>query len=102
MWLHEALAVSALCAAAVLFFSAPDRIFSGLALVAALLETALAFGLVRFGLHLPLGLVLGLALALPGLLGLFRATSKPAVSSASVVALIGALQALHASGLAGR
>jgi uncharacterized protein YybS (DUF2232 family) len=93
MTLHVALAVSALVASAVLFFSAVGRPLAVVALVASGLEVAMAFGALR--LHVagvPLGLVLGLALAVPGLLAWLRAASKPAVSAAAVLALVGILQ----------
>lgn len=97
MTLHVALAVSALAASAILFFTAVLRPLAVLALVASGLEVAMAFGVLR--LHaagVPLGLVLGLALAVPGLVVWFRASSKPAVSAAALVAFTGALQVLVA------
>lgn len=93
MTLHVALAVSALAASVILFFSAVARSLAAVALVASGLEVAMAFGLLR--LHVagvPLGLVLGLALAVPGVLAWLRAASKPAVSAAAVVAFAGILQ----------
>ena len=93
MTLHVALAIAALAASAVLFFSAVGRALAVLGLVASGLEVAMALGALR--LHVagvPLGLVLGLALAVPGLLAWLRASSKPAVSAATVLALAGALQ----------
>jgi hypothetical protein len=93
MTLHVALAVSALAASAILFLSRVARPLAALALLASGLEVAMAFGLLR--LHVagvPLGLVLGLALAVPGVLAWFRASSKPAVSAAAIVAFAGVLQ----------
>ena len=93
MTLHVALAVSALAASVVLFFSAVARPLAVLSVVASGLEVAMAFGALR--LHVagvPLGLVLGLALAIPGLLAWLRASSKPAVSAAAIVAFAGVLQ----------
>jgi hypothetical protein len=93
MSLHVALAVSALAASLVLFFSAVARPLAAFALVASGLEVAMAFGFLRLHLAgLPLGLVLGLALAVPGLVAWLRASSKPAVSAAAIVALAGVLQ----------
>ncbi len=95
MTLHVALAVSALAASAMLFFSGVVRPLAAVALLASGLEVAMAFGLLR--LHVagvPLGLVLGLCLAVPGLVAWLRAASKPAVSAAALVAFTGVLQTL--------
>jgi len=95
MTLHVALAVSALAASAILFFSAVARPLAAVAFVASALEVAMAFGLLR--LHVagvPLGLVLGLCLAVPGLLAWLRAASKAAVSAAALVAFAGVLQTI--------
>lgn len=94
MTLHVALAVSALAASTVVFFAA-SRALGGVALLASALEVAMAFGVIR--LHLPgvpLGPVLGLALALPGVVAWFRAGSKAAVSGAAIVTFVGSLQAV--------
>ncbi len=93
MTLHVALAVAALAASIVLLFSTVGRPLAILALVASGLEVAMALGALR--LHVagvPLGLALGLALAIPGLLAWLRAASKPAVSAAAILALAGVLQ----------
>jgi hypothetical protein len=93
MTLHVALAVAALAASAVLLFSAVGRPLAVVALVASGLEVAMALGALRLHVAgIPLALVLGLGLALPGLLGWLRASSKGAVSAAAVVALVGILQ----------
>jgi hypothetical protein len=93
MALHVALAVAALTASVILFFAGAARALAVIALLASGLEVAMAFGMLRLHVAgLPLGLVLGLALALPGVVAWFRATSKPAVSAAAIVALAGVLQ----------
>ena len=93
MTLHVALAVSALIASAVLFFSSVGRTLPAITLVASGLEVTMALGMLRLHVSgIPLGLVLGLALAIPGLLAWLRASSKPAVSAAAIVALAGVLQ----------
>src|SRR6266511_4413654 len=77
MTLHVALAVSALAASAMLFFSGVVRPLAAVALLASGLEVAMAFGLLR--LHVagvPLGLVLGLCLAVPGLVAWQRAATR--------------------------
>jgi hypothetical protein len=93
MTLHVALAVSALVASTALFLSAQSRALSAIALAASALEVAMAFGLLRVAVAgLPLALVLGLALAIPGLLAWLRATAKTAISAAAVVSFAGVLQ----------
>jgi hypothetical protein len=99
MSLHVALAVSALVASAVLVFSAQSRTLAVIALVASALEVAMAFGVLQLvTARVPLGLVLGLALAVPGLLAWLRASARTAVSAAAIVAFTGALQVLSALG----
>jgi len=93
MTLHVALAVSALAASVLLVASSQHRVLPVVALVAAAVETAVAFGYLRIAVSgLPLGLLLGLALALPGLVGWLRATAKSAISAAALVAFMGVLQ----------
>ena len=97
MILHVALAVAALAASVVLFFSTVGRALAVVGLLASGLEVAMALGALR--LHaagVPLGLVLGLALALPGLVAWLRASSKAAVSAAAILALVGVLQVVVA------
>ncbi len=93
MTLHVALAVAALAASAVLLFAAVARPLAVIGLVASGLEVAMALGALRLHVAgIPLGLVLGLALAVPGLLAWLKATSKAAVSAAAILALAGVLQ----------
>jgi len=93
MTLHVALAVSALVASVLLVASSQQRVLPVIALVAAGVETAVAFGYLRIAINgLPLGLLLGLALALPGLVGWLRATAKGSISAAAVLAFTGVLQ----------
>jgi hypothetical protein len=98
MTMHVALAVAALAGSAILFFAQVARPVAVIAIVAAALEVAMGFGVIRLhvgGLHL--GLILGLALAIAGLLSWLRASSKAAVTAAAVVAFVGVLQALAAA-----
>lgn len=93
MTLHAALALSAVVAAAVLFFTSGARALSLVALLGAGLEVALAQGWVRLALHGPtLSLVLGAAIALPALVLWWRAGGKGPLTAASVLAFIGLLQ----------
>jgi hypothetical protein len=99
MTLHVALAVCALAASTALLFSGAARPLAVVALIASALEVAMAFGVIRLRLAgIPLGLVLGLALAIPGFVAWLRAKSKPAVSAAAIVTLVGALQVLVSLG----
>jgi hypothetical protein len=93
MTLHAALALSAVLAAAVLYFTSGARALSLVALLGAGLEVALAQGWVRLALHGPtLSLVLGAAIALPALVLWWRAAGKGPLTAASVLAFIGLLQ----------
>jgi hypothetical protein len=93
MNVHAALAVSALVASAALFFTAPSRLLAVIALVASGVEVAMTLGVVHLAIaHLPLRIVLALALAVPGLLAWFRSAAKTATSAAAIVAFVGALQ----------
>ena len=93
MALHTALALSAVIAAAYLFFSSASRLWAGLALLAGAVELAMAFGWLRLSVHGPtLSLVLGVAIALPGLMVWWRASGKWPLSAAAVLAFIGLLQ----------
>jgi hypothetical protein len=99
MTLHVALAASALAASAILVLTQVARPLAVIALVASGLEVAMAFGLLRLHVtNAPLGLVLGLALAVPGALAWLRASSKAAVSAAAIVAFTGVLQVFVALG----
>lgn len=95
MSLHLALAVAALAASVALFLSSQARTLAIVALVASGLEVAMALGLLRLSVAgVPLSVVLGLALAIPGVLAWLRASAKTAVSAAALVAFVGALQVL--------
>jgi hypothetical protein len=93
MTLHVALAVSALAASVLLLATSQPRTLALVALVASGVETALAFGYLRIAISgVPLGLVLGLALAVPGVAAWIRATAKSSISAAALVAFTGVLQ----------
>lgn len=93
MTLHTALALSAVLAAAWLFFGAGARALPLVALLGAGLEVALAQGWVRLALHGPtLSLALGGAIALPGVVLWWRAGGKGPLTAAAVLAFIGLLQ----------
>jgi hypothetical protein len=93
MPLHTALALSAVLAAAWLFFTAGSRALPLVAFLAAGVEVALAQGWVRLALHAPtLSLVLGGAIALPALVLWWRAGGKGPLTASAVLAFIGVLQ----------
>jgi hypothetical protein len=95
MNLHTALALSAFGFSVVLLLTSASRALPAIALIASGLEALMALGYVRVGVAgVPLGLALGLGLAIPGLLAWFRASGKAAIASASIVAFIGVLQVL--------
>jgi hypothetical protein len=93
MTLHVALALSALAGSAVLLLASVARPAVLVGLVVSALEVAMALGVLRIhAAGVPLGLALGLVLAVIGLLAWLRATAKYAVAAASVVAFVGVLQ----------
>ncbi len=97
MSIHLALAVAAFAASVALFLAGQSRTLAIVALVASALEVAMSFRVLHLSVAgLPLGLVLGLALAIPGVLAWLRASAKNAVSASAVVAFAGVLQVLGA------
>ena len=93
MNLHATLAFSALAAALLLLAFSAQRALALVATLAAGIEVAMALGLVRLGVHgVPLALVLGLGLAIPGVVAWLRAAGKPAISAAAIVAFVGLVQ----------
>ncbi len=99
MSFHLALAVAALAASIWLLVSSHARTLAMIAIVASGLEVAMALGLLRLSVAgVPLRIVLGLALAIPGLLAWLRASAKSAVSAAALVAFVGVLQVLSSLG----
>lgn len=99
MSLHLALAAAGFAAAISLVVGQAARTLGVIALVASALELAMALGFVHFSVAgLPLGLVLGLCLAVPGILAWLRSSSKAGITGAAVVAFVGILQVLGAVG----
>lgn len=98
------LAFAALAAAASVFllFQFNDRLLPGIAVVVSAVELLLRLGVVRLDVRdVPLGLVLGGALAVVGLVMYFRVATKASVTAATCVLLVGALQTLSALRLVG-
>jgi hypothetical protein len=91
--LQGALAYSALAAGLVLLTASQSRGLAIVSVLAAGLEVLTQLNLLRLQVaHLHLGLVLGVALALPALVIWFRSTSKAAVTAAGIAAFIGLVQ----------
>jgi len=94
--LPNVMILAALLASLILVFRAGDRIPAIIALVAAGLEALLAFRLLTIRGPASLGLILSAVLAGAGAWAWLRASSKPTVTGATVVTLIGLIQFLVA------
>lgn len=82
----------------VLLLQHKARLFPIIALAASALELLMSMGFIHLSVgSLPIVLILGVALAVAGVAVYLKTSSKPIVSSATVITLIGALQV--ASGL---
>ena len=82
----------------VLLLQHKARLFPIIALAASGLELLMSMGFIHLSVgSLPIVLILGVALAVAGVAVYLKTSSKPIVSSATVITLIGALQV--ASGL---
>lgn len=93
--LSNVLAYSGLAAALVLFAASQSRALAAIAVLAAGLEVLIHLGYLHLQVaHLPLGLVLGVALAIPALVAWFRSTGKAAVSAGAIAAFVGAVQVI--------
>jgi hypothetical protein len=91
--LANVLAYCGLAAALVLLAATQSRTLAAIAVLAAGFEVLIRLGYLHLAVaHLPLGLVLGLALALPALVAWFRSTGKAAVSAGAIAAFVGLLQ----------
>ena len=98
------LALAALAAASSLFllFQFGDRLLPGIALAVSAVELLLRLGILRLDLRgVPLALVLAGALAVVGAVLYFRVSTKAAVTAATCVLLVGAVQLLGALRLVG-
>jgi hypothetical protein len=100
MSLHAALAFAALAGSLLLVAFSSARLVAIVAVVASGLEVLTHLGVLRFGLQgVPIALVLGLALAIPGVVSWLRATGKSDISGSTIVALVGIVQVVGALGL---
>jgi hypothetical protein len=100
MTVHTVLAIAALVGSILLLLGPANRPLAVIALIASALGVAMRLGLIRVAVAgIPLPLVLGLGLAVPGVMIWLRVSGRNAVSAATVVALVGILQVVLALGL---
>ena len=103
MNVHTVLALAALAGSIYLVLGSSARIAAVIAVVAAGLDVLIRLGVLRFGVSgaagISVGLVIGVALAVPGVLAWLGSTAKAAVSAATVVALVGILKVVLALGI---
>jgi hypothetical protein len=94
MHLNNALPpIAALVSSVLLFTKARPRVIAVVAVAAAAVETLLASGVVSFGVRgVNLTLILGACLLVAGAILWTRTAGKAAVTEATVVTLVGALQ----------
>jgi hypothetical protein len=95
--LSTVLIVVAVIAALGMVLEHRDRLIASVALVVAGLEALIAFDIVSVSVRgLSLGLVLAVVLLICGGLGWARSNGKPAVTAATLLTTVGALQVLFA------
>jgi hypothetical protein len=100
MNVHTVLALAALAGAVMLVVGSSSRVAAIVAVIAAAVDVAIRLGVIHLGVSgVSLALVIGFALAVPGVLTWLRVASKSAVSAATVVALVGALKVVLALGI---
>jgi hypothetical protein len=93
MSLHALLAYSGLAAALVLLAASQSRALPIVAVLAGALQVLRALGVIHLEVrHVPLGLVLGVALCVPAVIAWFKATAKSAVTAAAIASFVGAAQ----------
>lgn len=88
-------AIAALACALFLVFQTNSRVWAIVAAVVAGLELLIALGLVRLSVAgIPLGTLLGLALAVAGVFAWLQVQGKTHVSAATLIAAVGTIQSL--------
>jgi hypothetical protein len=93
MHLHTIEILVAVAASVILLMQVPAKLFAGLALVASALEALLVFHVIQFSIRgVNLWLVLGATLAVCATIVWARNQTKLAVTAATALALIGAMQ----------
>ena len=92
-----ALVVAALASSLLLVFQRGDRVFPIIALVASGIEALLAWRIIQLSSSaIRIDVILPALLAIAGVVCWARSTSKPTVTGATVITLIGVLQLLTA------
>ena len=87
------LTLAALIGATLLVVRAPKRVWPVLAIIAAVIEVAMAFGFLQMSIAgVSLRLVLGAVLLVSGIASYLAVSKKSLVSAATTVALVGLLQ----------
>jgi hypothetical protein len=95
MSIPSLLVLAAVASSVVAVALSAQRLVPVVAVAAAGLEALLRFGVVHLDVaHVPIGLVLGVVVALTGAVMWVRATGKALVTAATVVTLVGAVQLL--------
>lgn len=93
MHLSTVLVFAALCASVLALLFTTQRLIAAVAVVVCALEAILRLGLIKISVaHFPLGIALGVTLAVTGLVLWVGASRKALVSAATVVTLVGAAQ----------
>jgi hypothetical protein len=95
MTVAKLLILAAVAASAVLLSKLSSRTIALVALIASGVQALLVFGLLRMAVvGVNLGLILAITLLAVGGVAWSRSGGKPAITAATVVALVGALQLL--------
>ncbi len=94
------LAIAALVASIILLMQLSQRLYPIIAVAASGIEVLLALHILNLSLSLPggigLGLILGAALAIAGVLMYMKVGGKTAVACATIVGFVGIIQVLTA------
>src|SRR5262245_66405702 len=95
--LHTALVVVALASSALLLAQSSERLFAGIAFIAAGVEALLAFHLMRLELaRFRIDVILPALLIVGGGIAWYRTSGKSHVTAATLVTMVGLLQLLEA------
>ena len=99
---HAVLAVVALIAAVILVLQGGERLIPLIALVACALEALRTFHLLELSSpKIRIDAILPAVLAVTGGIAWARSASKPAITAATVIVLVGVIQLLHVFHVAG-
>lgn len=94
---HTALAVCALIGAVILTLQGGARLIPLIALVACALEVLTAFHVLQLSSpRVRIDMILAVVLVVTGAIAWARSTGKAAITAATVIALVGVIQLLHA------